>query len=66
MRGGRAVYVFPVAERVHGLGRLAEDSDLALDSVTVQRIVRAAGEVSGHEPTGPRGQQLEREHGRGH
>jgi len=66
MRGGRGVNVFPVAERVHGLGRLAEDSDLGLDSATVQRIVRATGEVGGHEPTGARGQQLEREHGRGH
>jgi len=28
--------------------------------------VRAAGEVGGHEPSGARGQQLEREHGRGH
>lgn len=64
--GGRGVHVLPVAERVHhGLGRFTEGGDLAPDAAVA--TVPVPREVGGHEPTGTaRGQQLEREHGRGH
>jgi len=66
MRGGSGVHdVVPVAERIHGLGWFAKDRDLASDHVAV-RIVKPTGEVDCREPSGTPGQQLEREHGRGH
>lgn len=63
-RGGRGVHVLPVAERVHELGRSAKRSDLTPHhGVTAVLVPR---EVGRHEPAGARGQDLEREHGRGH
>jgi len=66
MRGRSGVHdVVPVAEGVHSLGWFAKDRDLAPDHATV-RVLRPAGEVGCREPSGAPGQQLEREHGRGH
>jgi len=66
MRSGSGVHdVVPVAERIHGLGWFAEDRDLASHHAAV-RVVRLTGEVSCRKPSGASGQQLKREHGRGH
>lgn len=62
--GGRGVHVFPVAERVHGLGRPSVDRDLGPDAAVT--AVPPRREVGRGEPAGARRQQLDREHGRGH
>lgn len=62
---GRGFHVVPVAERVHGLGRSAKVGDLGLDGA-VAAVPLVDLELDSREPTDAGGQQLEREHGRGH